>query len=463
MPSGPPCQHLSLVADGLSAGSEGYTQPEWSRRVAAAAPSGRVPKDAPKQEPKTHALAFPAPLALPEDELSLDPTYPPQTLRSWSVLKNRNKLTQQRKTIYVARSPTVSDDVLFMATWATPTLPASTEAKKKAAVQAKLQTPLLEDVVDYLRAFYHGLDVKIHGSDLCFQSWDTHSSKAKKKKKTSGPLAIALRQTTSSSCTRIRIRLSPDGLFPYQLNLNDLLDVTIEILPDDAYALLLLVDQDLFEDDEDDFCCGRAYGGSRVAVVSSARYNPVLHAVYGIDRQHMWPASHCLMYLNQLRQDPENDANVAVANQRCALTSSIRAISSGDNDLPNPIRAAVAAFQAAGTLSEPEALHGLWLFCVARTASHELGHCFGMDHCVYYACVMQGTASIAEDCRQPPYLCPVCATKRARAVREVSSPQEFDDRQYSRAANEELARWCEKWNHVGVWAGFEAWLRTGFP
>lgn len=39
-----------------------------------------------------------------------------------------------------------------------------------------------------------------------------------------------------------------------------------------------------------------------------------------------------------------------------------------------------------------------------------------MDHCIYYACVMQATASLAEDVRQPPYLCPVDLAKMLRAT-----------------------------------------------
>jgi GH24 family phage-related lysozyme (muramidase) len=35
---------------------------------------------------------------------------------------------------------------------------------------------------------------------------------------------------------------------------------------------------------------------------------------------------------------------------------------------------------------------------------------------MYKACVMQGTASVAEDMRQPPYLCSVCEAKVAWAI-----------------------------------------------
>lgn len=97
---------------------------------------------------------------------------------------------------------------------------------------------------------------------------------------------------------RIRTRAAPDGLFPRQLNLDDLLDTAISMLPEDAYALLFLVNHDLFEDDGDTFVCGRAYGGSRVAIVSGARYSPDLDGIRSVERQHAWPASHCENYLS---------------------------------------------------------------------------------------------------------------------------------------------------------------------
>src|SRR6202035_5293660 len=51
---------------------------------------------------------------------------------------------------------------------------------------------------------------------------------------------------------------------------------------------------------------GRAYGGSRVAVVSTSRYNPVLDCVQDIDRQHSWPASHCESYIKDLTSPPQS-------------------------------------------------------------------------------------------------------------------------------------------------------------
>jgi archaemetzincin len=46
-----------------------------------------------------------------------------------------------------------------------------------------------------------------------------------------------------------------------------------------------------------------------------------------------------------------------------------------------------------------------------KVASHELGHLLGLQHCVFYRCVMNGGNSLAEVDRTPIHLCPVCLAK----------------------------------------------------
>lgn len=48
---------------------------------------------------------------------------------------------------------------------------------------------------------------------------------------------------------------------------------------------------------------------------------------------------------------------------------------------------------------------------VCMTATHELGHMFGLQHCIYYECLMMGTNSPAEAARKPAYFCPICYRK----------------------------------------------------
>ena len=42
-----------------------------------------------------------------------------------------------------------------------------------------------------------------------------------------------------------------------------------------------------------------------------------------------------------------------------------------------------------------------------KTLAHEVGHLFGIKHCIYYMCLMNGSGHLDEDFRQPIHLCPV--------------------------------------------------------
>lgn len=195
-----------------------------------------------------------------------------------------------------------------------------------------------------------------------------------------------------------------------------MIDVALSVLPSDAYALLLLAKHDMYESDDDDFCCGRAWGGSRVAIVSGARYQPCLDDVHGVDQEHMWPASHCKEFVERTslaHSDEQMLSGPSLVKKRKTAYYP-RARSSAD---ASPLERALEAHNASLTASELSLsdLENVLLFRLCRTVSHELGHCFGLDHCMYKACVMQGTASVAEDMRQPPYLCPVCGMKIAWA------------------------------------------------
>lgn len=396
---------------------------------------------------------FPAPLVLPGDDLALDPNSPPQSLASWLREKHRNKFTPERKTLYVANVPGVSQDVQTASQWAEPEKRVNGEAKKgKVDLPDHIKPPNADELREYLGAFYHGLPVKKFRETLEFTEWKSGGKRRAKKDSTSSFIGLRC----GSSCTRIRTRSCPDGTFAQQLNLNDILDAAIAALPDDAYALLFLVDHDLYEDEDDDFCCGRAYGGSRVAVVSSARYNPTLLLCSGpdssIDLDHTWPASHCRSYVARLC----GSAAPAARGKKRRLGEH------EDKSAASPLHDAVRAGSSAAAHNrnlDPDALAGLWLCLLARTASHELGHCLGIAHCAYYACVMQSTAGMAEDCRQPPYLCVVCLKKLTHAAREATaSPAGFDETGYVIENYEALAGFCEKWKQVGMFAGYKAWL-----
>jgi archaemetzincin len=210
---------------------------------------------------------------------------------------------------------------------------------------AALPTPA--DVADYLSAFTT-LPCRV-APELQVVAWQPASARFR-----------AVR--VGDVLVRVRARRAPDGVFAVQLHVHDLLDALLEWLDTqrDAYSVVGLTPYDLHEDGQ--LVCGRAFGGSRVAVVSLARYHPEL-------AEPEWTAS---------------------------LGARVRG-----GPLLHAARAAFAATAARGRVT-PTAQ---WLASFAVTAVHEVGHCMGLDHCTAYACFM------GELDGQPPYACPACLRK----------------------------------------------------
>jgi archaemetzincin len=437
------CGHTSLTLNpSTHASKAGYARPTARQRAAAASGKPKAAGEKKNGAQDVSPTSFPAPLILPGDDLALDPSESQQSFQEWLDGEHRNKVTSENKTVYVAAYPSVDDDVKFLHSWS------RVGGNKK---KSNVHSPRIEDVVGYLTAFYHGLPVKLLPSKLGFTSWDgtAASSKTKSKPATTAPRYIGLNIQTE--CVRIRTRPSADNVFPGQLNLDDLLDAAISMLPDDAYALVMLTEYDLYEDDDDIFVCGRAYGGSRVAIVSTARYHPDLDREQDVERQHAWPASHCEAYMKACCA--ESSKTVAQNPKKRARDAD--APSQGDQAVIHPLRAAVSTHEALPSLLEapPSAaaatLSGLWLGRVCRTASHELGHCFGVGHCPYYACAMQGSASLTEDARQPPYLCPIDLLKILHATSTT------EEHHYLA-----LLSFCDQHEEVHLFSAFGAWLRA---
>ncbi|KAI9655888.1 MAG: hypothetical protein M1831_004733 [Alyxoria varia] len=399
------CHHHEIrLTPSPHALAAGFRQPSDPQRKAALTRNGHIQgktKSGLVQE-HTKPSKFPAPLVLPGDELAFEPDDDDlQSVEQWLRLGSRNEITNARRKLYIVAPPEVAPEVAFLHDICEPSF-ANKTGRKVARIPQGPLFPKVEAIAEYLEAFYHGVPVEVLQEDNQFMAWEDEQTNSKRRKKTSStqrPNYVGLK--ILDECVGIRVRPAPSDadIFTHQLNLNDLLDAASDLLPDDAYALCMIVHQDLYEDDDDDFCCGRAYGGSRIAVVSTARYNPITDRACGIDRGHAWPASHCEEYIQRLCKGESSGKGLK------SKTATKRKREEGS------IHAAVSAFQG---LPDPCSLNhtnqqveGIWLSRVVRTVSHELGHCFGMDHCGYYACVMQGTGSLAEDYRQPPYLCPV--------------------------------------------------------
>jgi archaemetzincin len=441
------CTHSTLQLDvSPHAAEAGFTRPHARVRAAAATLSGDVPNNVLNAGGgNVKAGTFPGPLVLPRDDLALDPEWPPQSVKEWLEEPERNKLTQRKKTIYVIPPPETAPGVDFIKSWAEPLL--SPAEKRRVGANGPIRPPRTEDVRAYLEAFYHGMPVKILPKPLHFVKWEDQLSK------NTTPEYIGLQY--GDSVTRIRTRSCPDGVFGRQLNLSDILDAELEMIPKDSYSIVMVVKQDLYEDEDDDFCCGRAYGGSRIAVVSTARYNPVMDGHCNVDREHMWPASHCQAYFDEMCKGEKPAKRRKVASEKEKNSVSSKPTSS--NKVMSPMAAAI---EAADKAPAPSAnLEGLWLSRVVRTVSHELGHCYGMDHCIYYACIMQGTASLVEDVRQPPYLCPVCLEKLVLGMKDILKP-ELAESAYLAKRDEALSKLCARWEQIGMFAAFGAWIEA---
>ncbi|KAK3389848.1 hypothetical protein B0H63DRAFT_464425 [Podospora didyma] len=449
------CSHGELQVDMSSHAAEaGVTRPTLAKRLAAATTSGSVSRVQAQTTDENMEYTFPGPLVLPQDDLTWEKE-PLQSLRSWTNETFRNPFTNKRKTLYVAPPPSITSDVSFMKVWIKPLTQSGTATSKKTA------PPKVSDVREYLEAFYHPLEVKELPNALSFVKWEKDSS--------TNPSYVGLHD--GKAVTRVRTRACPDQSFSHQLNLNDILDVAIESLLTDAYAIVFLINHDLYDADEDDFCCGMAYGGSRVCTVSSTRYHPALDddddgsvAAYpdprSIERGHMWPASHCRAYVDGILrgkdgQDEETTPGTKPTVRKRKRTQQPEVV---DLERPETIDATPlgAAVKAVRTVDPKSDLYGLWLSRVARTVAHELGHCLCFGHCSYYACSMQSTAGVAEDVRQPPYLCPVCLKKLTTAIRQVNRGLREEQLVVDRYTT--LLEFCKRFPQVGMFVGFRAWL-----
>jgi archaemetzincin len=66
-----------------------------------------------------------------------------------------------------------------------------------------------------------------------------------------------------------------------------------------------------------------------------------------------------------------------------------------------------------GFWGERESMQGttLPLKRSCKVLVHEVGHIFGLKHCIYYRCAMNGSNSLEESDQRPLWLCPVCLKK----------------------------------------------------
>eukprot|EP00347_Sterkiella_histriomuscorum_P017046 403350867 len=67
-------------------------------------------------------------------------------------------------------------------------------------------------------------------------------------------------------------------------------------------------------------------------------------------------------------------------------------------------------------VSSQEEADNIILYRACKVMTHEIGHMFGIRHCIYYECGMNGSNHIQECESRPMYFCAVCFRKLATAV-----------------------------------------------
>ena len=200
------CRHTTLqLTPSPFAELAGYEQASIDKRAAAERKSGRATKqDVKNIEEKRSLSVFPGPLVLPHDDLNYDPDCPPQSVKSWAQEKARNKMNggNGRGTLYIAHVPAIGKEVGFMQSWTSPNVDGLEDTSETMTADA-------ENFADYLRAFYHGMDVRVLPTTL---SWTPWGKPQVSKRAAVLPKYIGL-TVDNDRCTRIRVRRSPDNLF----------------------------------------------------------------------------------------------------------------------------------------------------------------------------------------------------------------------------------------------------------
>jgi archaemetzincin len=144
----------------------------------------------------------------------------------------------------------------------------------------------------------------------------------------------------------------------------------------DAFSVVGVTMCDLYSCNSDLFVAGMAAGGSKVAVLSFARYHPMLKMCpekwqdYGYIKK-----GSSYSYYEDNKPRP--------------LTSP-----AGPPQIDMPAQAQAEYFRRAGKL-----------------LIHEMCHVYGIDHCIHYHCLMNGTAHLVEDFASPCHICCICLRK----------------------------------------------------
>ena len=146
----------------------------------------------------------------------------------------------------------------------------------------------------------------------------------------------------------------------------------------DALMVVAVTMHELFDGPTDLFVAGMASGLHNVAVFSFTRYHPLMK----FSPEFWW------------KVDPPPEPRKASSSRSRRAVTAKASQRRAEHE------------EAAGTSASR-----LMLQRCCKLLVHEVGHLLGVDHCIHFACCMNGSGHLEEDFAQPSFLCPVCLHK----------------------------------------------------
>ncbi|KAF5624912.1 hypothetical protein F52700_9287 [Fusarium sp. NRRL 52700] len=447
------CDHESTSMTCSSAAvNAGFVRPSLEERTLAMSKTGRLARAYLAKQDTINDETFPGPLALPGDYIVENPREQGQSCKDWFAMETTQKRCQEissQKRIYVYGPPSVRRLPEAMQSWWNPVLPQGFPQGPERWTWTLKQ---YKQLIVYLRAFFMTMTVTQYPGA-------SHLELIQGRKRvhfadTPQASVVGLTFRDDGEAFEIRHRPSPDGLSKMQLNASDLRTALVRIKGTSAHSMVLVINHDLYEEEEGSYITERAWVTDGVAVISTFRYNPVFDGLAGIDRLHRWPASHCKAYVDAR-------CRVLDENKDSTTRNHLAFEASGKPPGDSALSLAIQAANQAGQPSSLEDLSNLWFVRVLFAVSRGTARCFGMKSCTYYACLMQGVSGVRQAGEIPPYLCPVCHSKLASELallqpvskRGIEREEAWLGEHYA-----ELKAFCNRWNKIPQFAAFEAWL-----
>nr|XP_055031241.1 archaemetzincin-2 isoform X3 [Misgurnus anguillicaudatus]XP_055031242.1 archaemetzincin-2 isoform X3 [Misgurnus anguillicaudatus]XP_055031243.1 archaemetzincin-2 isoform X3 [Misgurnus anguillicaudatus] len=170
--------------------------------------------------------------------------------------------------------------------------------------------------------------------------------------------------TVASTACTFRINSNTHNL---QLHAGDLLNFLKKRKPKDAFCIVGITMIDLYPKESWNFVFGQASLTEGMGVFSFARYD-----------DHFYKKNYAGR-LNKTTKPKQGDYSVFQNYYTPPITSTL-------------------------------------LLRSCKTVTHEIGHIFGMKHCQWLQCVMQGSNHLEESDRRPLDLCPICLRKLQSSI-----------------------------------------------